>query len=435
MRPSRIIVGEVRQAESLDLLIALNSGLPGMCTIHANSAREAVTKMCTLPLLAGENVGEPVRGADRRGVDRPRRARRARARRRAPGARDRRRARPGRGRRRRDRRPVRPAEAASSSAPTASRRTATASSGPGTTWPPSWLREGEVAGIAAGRCSSVPGLFCIWWSFWAQRRRRRPSVAAGPARRGCPTSSSRPGSTADARAASWLPASAPGAWSFLVVRRDDPGAAGRRAASRLMAGYAPLALVRMRARQRRAVMRDLWPDAVDNIASAVRAGLSLPEALSQLGPRGPEQLRPAFAAFAEDYRATGRFQRVPRPAQGPAQRPGRRPPRRVPAHRPRGRRQRPRPAAAHPVGLPARGRPHPGRARDPAGLDRQRGPARGGRAVARAGAAVRPARSPCRPTAGPPASLVLAVGAVLSLVAYRVMVRIGRLPEDERVLR
>lgn len=56
MRPSRIIVGEVRQAESLDLLIALNSGLPGMCTVHANSAREAITKMCTLPLLAGSNV-------------------------------------------------------------------------------------------------------------------------------------------------------------------------------------------------------------------------------------------------------------------------------------------------------------------------------------------------------------------------------------------
>jgi pilus assembly protein CpaF len=56
MRPERIIVGEVRQEECLDLLIALNSGLPGMCTIHANSAREAVTKLCTLPLLAGENV-------------------------------------------------------------------------------------------------------------------------------------------------------------------------------------------------------------------------------------------------------------------------------------------------------------------------------------------------------------------------------------------
>ncbi len=57
MRPSRIVVGEVREAESLDLLIALNSGLPGMCTVHANSAREAIVKMCTLPLLAGENVG------------------------------------------------------------------------------------------------------------------------------------------------------------------------------------------------------------------------------------------------------------------------------------------------------------------------------------------------------------------------------------------
>lgn len=57
MRPSRLIVGEVRQQECLDLLIALNSGLPGMASIHANSAREAITKTCTLPLLAGDNIG------------------------------------------------------------------------------------------------------------------------------------------------------------------------------------------------------------------------------------------------------------------------------------------------------------------------------------------------------------------------------------------
>lgn len=56
MRPDRVIVGEVREAESLDLLLALNSGMPGMATIHANSAKEAVTKLTTLPLLAGENV-------------------------------------------------------------------------------------------------------------------------------------------------------------------------------------------------------------------------------------------------------------------------------------------------------------------------------------------------------------------------------------------
>lgn len=56
MRPNRIIVGEVREAEALDLLIALNSGLPGMGTIHANSARDAVMKLMTLPLLAGANI-------------------------------------------------------------------------------------------------------------------------------------------------------------------------------------------------------------------------------------------------------------------------------------------------------------------------------------------------------------------------------------------
>ena len=56
MRPSRIIVGEVRESEALDLLIALNSGLPGMGTLHANSARDAVAKLQILPLLAGENI-------------------------------------------------------------------------------------------------------------------------------------------------------------------------------------------------------------------------------------------------------------------------------------------------------------------------------------------------------------------------------------------
>jgi pilus assembly protein CpaF len=56
MRPELLVVGEVREAESLDLLIAMNSGLPGLCTIHANSALEAVQKLCTLPLLAGANI-------------------------------------------------------------------------------------------------------------------------------------------------------------------------------------------------------------------------------------------------------------------------------------------------------------------------------------------------------------------------------------------
>ena len=56
MRPERLVLGEVRQAECFDLLLALNSGHPGMATIHANSSEEAVLKLCTLPLLAGSNV-------------------------------------------------------------------------------------------------------------------------------------------------------------------------------------------------------------------------------------------------------------------------------------------------------------------------------------------------------------------------------------------
>ena len=56
MRPDRLVVGEVRGEESLDLLIALNSGLPGLSSIHANSARDALAKLSTLPLLAGRNI-------------------------------------------------------------------------------------------------------------------------------------------------------------------------------------------------------------------------------------------------------------------------------------------------------------------------------------------------------------------------------------------
>lgn len=56
MRPDRLVVGEVRDAEALDLLLALNTGVPGAATIHANSAEEALAKLASLTLLAGQNV-------------------------------------------------------------------------------------------------------------------------------------------------------------------------------------------------------------------------------------------------------------------------------------------------------------------------------------------------------------------------------------------
>ena len=56
MRPNRLVVGEVRQEEALDLLVAMNSGMPSMCSLHANGSREAISKLCLLPMLAGSNV-------------------------------------------------------------------------------------------------------------------------------------------------------------------------------------------------------------------------------------------------------------------------------------------------------------------------------------------------------------------------------------------
>ena len=74
-----------------------------------------------------------------------------------------------------------------------------------------------------------------------------------------------------------------------------------------MSGYLPVAVLRGRARRRQRELAEVWPEAVDNLASAVRAGMSLPEALGQLGVRGPEPLRDPFLLFAADYQVTGRF--------------------------------------------------------------------------------------------------------------------------------
>ena len=55
-RPDRIVVGEVRGAEALDLLLALNAGCSGLATVHANSAVDALHKIVGYCVLAGQNV-------------------------------------------------------------------------------------------------------------------------------------------------------------------------------------------------------------------------------------------------------------------------------------------------------------------------------------------------------------------------------------------
>lgn len=80
----------------------------------------------------------------------------------------------------------------------------------------------------------------------------------------------------------------------------------------LLAGVAgaavPTLLARRRAAQRRAARMQRWPELLDNLTSAVRAGLALPAALAAMAAGADAQLQRAFAEFADDYRRTGDFQ-------------------------------------------------------------------------------------------------------------------------------
>lgn len=75
----------------------------------------------------------------------------------------------------------------------------------------------------------------------------------------------------------------------------------------IAATWTPIVFLRSRAAKRQREHANAWPDAIDHIASAIRAGLSMPEALVGLGERGPQELREPFAAFGRDYQSTGRF--------------------------------------------------------------------------------------------------------------------------------
>lgn len=276
------------------------------------------------------------------------------------------------------------------------------------------------------------GLFLIWWSAWPREERERVHRESRVMRR----------LGDDLAQAGYrgigprLLLSACGI-AFLLIFLTVTALTGVPAIAlcfAVMAGWVPVAVVRVRARSRRAHLRDLWPDAVDNVTSAVRAGLALPEALAQLSVRGPEELRPAFADFASDYRTTGRFNdcldRLKTRLADPV-----------------GDRLVESLRIAREVGGSDLGsllrtlstflRED---ARTRAELEtRQSWTVNAARlAVAApwlvlAMLSTRPESVQAYNTAT--GALVLAGGAVATVVAYRVMVRIGRLPEEERVLR
>ncbi|HLS13472.1 MAG TPA: type II secretion system F family protein [Beutenbergiaceae bacterium] len=157
---------------------------------------------------------------------------------------------------------------------------------------------GTLAGLMLGS-----GLLCIWWACWPRvdgDGRPRPRmvktqdllIQAGM--RGV-------------RPRSFLAASAGTGLATALVMAAVSASPTIGGAFGVLAVLAPSAYVHSRARKRRTQLRELWPEVIDDLTSGIRAGLSLPEALIGLGERGPELTRAQFQAFADDYHATGRL--------------------------------------------------------------------------------------------------------------------------------
>jgi len=202
----------------------------------------------------------------------------------------------------------------------------------------------------------------------------------------------------------------------------------------VFAAAVPRLVVSRLRHKRQADLRELWPEVVDNLTSGVRAGLSLPEALSAIGVRGPEQLREPFKQFGADYRTTGRFNdSLDRLKEALAD--------------PVGDRVCESLRVAREVGGTDLGRllsTLSGFLRDDARtraelLARQSWSVNAARMAVAAPWLVLILLATQRETLQaydtPTGTFILAAGAALSLVAYRLMIRIGRLPEDRRVLR
>ncbi|MCS6710990.1 type II secretion system F family protein [Brachybacterium sp. EF45031] len=162
-----------------------------------------------------------------------------------------------------------------------------------------------MAGAALGLMLGI-GLFCLWWSAWerepgARREGHVPALLQN---------------LADDLRTVGLSTVSPMALLGLSAGISLVVLAGVHAFSRALVPSVtlaviclplPILVVRGAARRRRVSLREVWPEVVDHMNSAVRAGLSLPEALVQVGQKGPEELRDPFLEFGRDYQVSGDF--------------------------------------------------------------------------------------------------------------------------------
>lgn len=157
--------------------------------------------------------------------------------------------------------------------------------------------------VLLGALLAAGVLLCVSPWLWPARDRGAASDTHGLPRRmleeaGLPTVSPRVlltavlAAAAVAASAAWLLTAIP----VLVVL------------AALAAASAPVAFLRSRRLRLRRLRRQLWPDVCDLLIASIRVGLSLPDAVATLAESAPATLRPAFAVFARDLRATGRFE-------------------------------------------------------------------------------------------------------------------------------
>jgi len=145
------------------------------------------------------------------------------------------------------------------------------------------------------------GLLAIWWSFWP--RKARP-VHPAPTK---PQQLIARSGIAHLTVSAVVTVSLLLAGIVFICLTALTGAAPIGLCFGLFAGALPWVALVWQGNRRQTALREIWPDAIDNLRSAVRAGLTLPEALSQLADRGPVELRDAFASFTADYRSGARF--------------------------------------------------------------------------------------------------------------------------------
>ncbi|WP_312181681.1 type II secretion system F family protein [Arthrobacter sp.] len=154
-----------------------------------------------------------------------------------------------------------------------------------------------IAGLVLGG-----GLYLIWWSCWVL-----PPRAGKPKRKGKLEELLAASGVTRVTPSGLLISSGVFGLLILLVVWLLTRSLAIGACFGLFACAVPVAAVRWQARKRSASLLELWPDAVDHLRSAIRAGMSLPEALIQLGENGPQELRAPFREFGADYRTGGHF--------------------------------------------------------------------------------------------------------------------------------